>query len=113
MTFVVIAKQINKMLPYIEAMEGIYLIKLYKAKGYFYYHGDKPIEEVMKLVENTINQQFNYVYMINVFEIYNEVTDIAPHIDKKDKMKYSYYLEAKKELTNEEVEAFKEKMKFN
>lgn len=112
MTFVVIAKRIKMMLPIIEAMEDIYLIKLYKAKAYFYYNGDRPLEEVMKDVVNTVNEKFSGALMINVFEIYNEVTDIAPHISKEDKAKYAYYQEAKKELTNEEVEAFKKKMKI-
>lgn len=110
MTFVVIAKRINMMLPVIEAMEDIYLIKLYKAKGYFYYNGDKPLQEVMKSVVREVTEKCGAIFMINVFEIYNEVTDIAPHIAKEDKYKYAYYEEAKKELTHEEVEAFKQRM---
>lgn len=112
MTFVVIAKQIKIMLPVIEAMEDIYLIRLYKAKAYFYYNGTRDLEEVMKEVVKKVNEKFGYMYMINVFEIYNEVTDIAPHISKENKANYTYYQEAKKELTNEEVAEFKKKMGF-
>lgn len=112
MTFVVIAKQIKIMLPIIEKMEGIYLIKLYKAKGYFYYHGDKPIQEVMKSVVREVTEKLGALYMINIFEIYNEVTDIAPHIEKSQKNNYAYYHEAKKELTDQEVAEFKKKMGF-
>ena len=110
MTFVVIAKRINMVLPIIEKMEGVYVVKIFKAKAYCLYVGPKPLQEVMKDIVKAVTVKYNGIVMVNVFEIYNEVTDIAPHIAKEDKHKYAYYEEAKKELTNEEVEEFKKKM---
>ena len=112
MTFVVIAKRINMILPLNDKMEGVYVIKLYKAKAYCYYKGNRELQEVMRDIVKTVATKFGGVVMVNVFEIYNEVTDIAPHISKEDKHKYAYYDEAKKELTNQEVEEFKKKMGF-
>ena len=80
-------------LPLIEQMEGVYVIKLYKAKAYCYYHGDRELQDVMKEIVRTVAAKFGGVVMVNVFEIYNEVTDIAPHITKEDKHKYAYYEE--------------------
>ena len=110
MTFVVIAKRLNMILPIVEQMEGVYVVKTFKAKAYCLYVGPRPLEDVMREIVKTTAAKYGGVVMVNVFEIYNEVTDIAPHIAKEDKHKYAYYEEAKKELTNEEVEEFKKKM---
>ena len=110
MTFVVIAKRINMILPLVEKMECVYIIKVFKAKAYCLYTGSRPLKEVMKEIERKVAEKYSGILIVNVLEIYNEVTDIAPHIAKEDKHKYAYYEEAKKELTNEEVEEFKKKM---
>lgn len=112
MTFVVIAKQINKMLPIIEKMDDIYLIKINQAKAYFYYNGKEPLYKVMKNVVNNVTSTLGDMYMINVFEIYKEVTDIGSHLTEDMKKIHPYYDEAKKELTNEEVEEFKKQHNF-
>ena len=110
MTFVVIAKRTNLVLPIVKQIEGVHIIKICDAKMYCLYVGDRSLQDVMKEIVKAVDDKYSGVVMVNVFEIYNEITDIAPYISKEDKHKYAYYEEAKKELTNAEVIEFKKKM---
>ena len=87
MTFVVIAKRLNMILPIVEQMEGVYVVKTFKAKAYCLYVGPRPLEDVMREIVKTTAAKYGGVVMVNVFEIYNEVTDIALS-DSAGKLKY-------------------------
>lgn len=108
MTFVVVANFIHLMIPVLSQEEDIYFIKKKGPKGYFYYNGAMGQDELLRYVKKVIATKLSSVYVLECYGMYMGMMDFSPYLQKKVKDNHPYYNNPKKELSDQELEAFLE-----
>ena len=106
MPFVVVAKFIHLMIPLLDSKEDIYFIKKKGPKGYFYYTGNKSLEELLSWAKRIVKEDLSSVYILDCYGLYNGMMDFVAYLPKEQKDRHPYYNNPKKELSDEEIEAF-------
>ena len=106
MPFVVVAAFIHLMIPMLDAKEDIHFIKRKGCKGYFYYSGDLPQGMLLHEVKKIIAIELSFIYVVDCYGMYKGMMDFASYLSSEKKDQHPYYTENKKELSDEELEAF-------
>lgn len=108
MTFVVIAAFIDLMIAACERDPKIGLIKKTKNKAFFYYDGEMTPDEMVRYVKARIRRHVIAVYVYDVYTIYMGMADLTPYLPDEEKQSHPYFLNPDKQLSDEEVEAYKQ-----
>lgn len=106
MTFVVVAKFIDLMIPVLDKQENMFFIKKKGPKGYFYYNGDLDTSALCRYVKKLIATELSYIYVLECYGMYKGMMDFSPYLKDEVKDKHPYYNNPKKELSDQELETF-------
>ncbi len=89
---------------------GVYEIKTNRQNCFLYCDNDKTSEENVAMIKNYIKEKKGTGFVYKVYGIFNGKVDLTADSKTPEvKMKDSYFTSGKKDITDEEIEAFKKK----
>ena len=108
MVVAVISRAIHKIIEALDQNEEIYLIKQKGPKAFFYVKADLTNTNVVSYTKSAIRKNLENVYVYEVYGMYNGMVDLFDYFSEEKKQKEKYYNGLKKDLSDEELESWKQ-----